>query len=171
MECPVCHYNEIQKGTKICPECGANLEAFQTIEKIKKCKKTGNIFLIILSILSAIFLVACILIYVSFSNKVKTVENESVLAKTEINKLTTQIDQKNTEISALNIKVSKQEIKIVQETQKLKNKVHVVINNETLSKIAELYFGSGDMYPKLACDNDIIDPDFILTGQKIYIYY
>lgn len=170
MECLVCHYKEIQEGTKKCPECGADLEAFQTIEKIKKSKKKGNIFLIILGILSVIFLIACILIYFSFNDKVKTAENETLQANTEINKLTTQIDQKNSEISTLNEKISTIQTKVT-ETEKVKNKVHIVSNNETLSIIAKKYFGHQDMYPKLACDNDLIDPDFILTGQKIYIYY
>lgn len=170
MKCPVCNYNEIKEGTKMCPECGTDLEAFQTIEKIKKCKKKGNLFLIILGILSAIFLVACILIYVSFNNKVKTAEDETLQANTEINKLTTQIDQKNSEISTLNEKISEIQAKVI-EAEKIENKVHIVGENETLSIIAKKYFGNEDMYPKLACDNDLIDPDFILTGQKIYIYY
>ena len=170
MKCPVCNYSEIQEGTRKCPECGADLEAFQTIEKIKKCKKKGNLFLIILGVLSVIFLVACILIYISFNNKVKTAEDETLQANTELNKLTTQIDQKSSEISALNEKISEIQAKVT-EVEKIENKIHIVEKNETLSIIAKKYFGSGDMYPKLACDNDLIDPDFILTGQKIYIYF
>jgi len=42
MECLICHYKEIPEGTTKCPECGADLEVFQTIEKIEKCKKKGN---------------------------------------------------------------------------------------------------------------------------------
>ena len=170
MECPVCHHKEILEGSKLCPNCGADLEAFQTIKKIKKCSKNGNIFLIILSIISIIFLVACILIYFSFNNKVKTAKNETLQAKTEINILTNQIDKNNTLIITLKENIKEIQTTVV-EAEKVKNKVHIVGNNETLSIIAQKYFGSGDMFPKLACDNDIIDPDFILTGQKIYIYY
>ena len=170
MKCPICNYSEIQEGTKKCPECGADLEAFQTIETIKKSKKKRNVFLIIFCALSAIFLIACILIYFSFNNKVKTAEDETLQANTEINKLTTQIDQSNSKIVALDKKVNELQTNIAK-TEKVKNTVHIVGENETLSIIAKKYFGHQDMYPKLACDNDLIDPDFILTGQKIYIYY
>ena len=121
MECPVCHYKEIQEGSKLCINCGADLEAFQTIEKIKKSRKKGSILSIILGILSAIFLIACIIIYLSFNNKVKTAENETLQAKSEINKLTTQIDQNNSKIASLSKKINELQTNVT-EAETLKNK-------------------------------------------------
>ncbi len=49
------------------------------------------------------------------------------------------------------------------------DRVVVVKKGDTLAKLAEIYLGNAGMYPVLAANNGITNPDLIEVGQKIVI--
>jgi nucleoid-associated protein YgaU len=46
---------------------------------------------------------------------------------------------------------------------------HVIKQGESLYSIAETYLGNGKLYPKIAADNGIEDPDIIIVGAELVI--
>jgi cell division protein FtsB len=46
---------------------------------------------------------------------------------------------------------------------------HTIQKGEYLIEIAEKYWGDGSFYMKLAADNCIEDPDFIIAGNELII--
>ncbi|MBC8489845.1 MAG: LysM peptidoglycan-binding domain-containing protein [Bacteroidetes bacterium] len=53
----------------------------------------------------------------------------------------------------------------------MKEKIYIVNEGETLFSIAKKIYGNGFKYVDLAKDNNIQDPDIIVVGQKLTIYY
>ena len=57
----------------------------------------------------------------------------------------------------------------VSELKKPSSITHVIKDGESLYHIAKNYLGNGDLYPKIAADNGIEDPDIIISGTELII--
>ncbi len=52
-----------------------------------------------------------------------------------------------------------------------REKTHIIQEGETLFNIAKKVYGNGYKYIDLAKDNNISDPNVIVVGQELIIYY
>lgn len=169
MDCPICDYKGLDADAKNCPSCNADLTAFLAIDAVeasmKKQKKTTLIF-IILFILAC---VACVVIYFLASTYGTAAEDADKLAACEAEIQTMKTE--NQQLKTLNAN-------LLEENKKLKGEIanapppqvdHMIREGETLYIIARNYLGNGDLYPKIAADNDIEKPDIIFAGDEIII--
>ena len=170
MECPVCHSSAITDETRTCPDCNADLEALQLTKKIEKTSKNRLNFGIIMAILTVIvivgWIVSCMIDWESDKEpKVSEVEEFSDL-RAELENARNSNTKLRVEIKELSEKLSNAEKAKVK-----KEKTHIVKEGETLFNIAKKVYGNGYKYNDLAKDNNISDPDKIVAGQKLIIYY
>ncbi|MCK4569325.1 MAG: LysM peptidoglycan-binding domain-containing protein [Bacteroidales bacterium] len=169
MDCPICNYKGLDVDATNCPSCNADLSAFLAIDAVetsmKKQKRTTLIF-IILFILACM---ACVVIYFLASTYGTAAEDADKLAtyETEIQAMKTE----NQQLKTLNANLLEENKKLKEEIEKAPSAQvkHMIRYGETLYIIARNYLGNGDLYPKIAADNDIENPDFIIAGAEIII--
>lgn len=168
MDCPVCNSSGIADESKKCPQCSADFEALQLTKQIEKTSKSRLLFGWIAALLCLIVLV--ILIVVLLMPKVdKPPEKDTqefTQLKTELNVLKKQNESLLTKNKELITQLDTKE-----KVQAKREKVYVVEAGETLFSIARKVLGNGYKYPDIAKDNNISDPDILITGQKLVIYY
>lgn len=171
MECPVCHSSGISDETKACPQCDADLEAFQLLKKIEKTSKNRLIFGSIAAVLFIILLVVWIIIYAFYSEShEKKVDGYTTEEVTELKANLSKAEKQNNDLKATNKELLEKLAK-ENETKAVKEDIYIVNEGETLFSIAKKIYGDGFKYVDLAKDNNIEDPDIIVVGQKLTIYH
>ncbi len=171
MECPVCNTSGLPEDAESCKNCGSDLEALQLTKMIKKSGKGRLVFSYIASALFLIVLFIWILncIFHWYSNE----ESESKSVDTELNTLNQQLEQEKKLNAQLQLKIKDLNADLDNKVQiKTKNeKQWVVKEGESLFYIASKVYGNGFKYGIIAEDNNIEDPNIIMVGQKLIIYY
>jgi nucleoid-associated protein YgaU len=171
MECPVCHTDGLADDAVTCPHCHSDLEAFRLSGEIYKTSKNRLIFGYIASALFIIALIAWILTCLgSFNNEKKTDESIAKEEVTRLQKEVTQLKKSNETLVIENNKLTNKVNAKVKEEAK-KESTYVVSEGETLYRIARKVYGNGYKYNEIARDNNIENPDLIVVGQKLIIYY
>ena len=171
MECPVCNTSGLPEDAQSCKNCGSDLEALQLTKMIKKSGKSRLVFGYIASALFLIVLFIWILncIFHWYSNE----ETEAKSPDSELTALTQQLDQEKKLNAQLQLKVKDLNADLNKKVQiETKNeKEWVVKEGESLFYIARKVYGNGFKYGVIAEDNNIEDPNIIVVGQKLIIYY
>ena len=169
MDCPVCNSSGIPDESKKCPHCNADFEAFQLTKKLEQTGKNRLLFGWIATILLFLVLIALVAFFMITpkADQLSEQETEEIsLLKADIDKVKKQNESlltKNNELAAqLNMKV---------EEKGKREKIYVVEAGESLFTIARKVLGNGYKYEDIAKDNNISDPDILITGQKLVIYY
>lgn len=169
MDCPVCNSSGIADESKKCPHCNADLEALLLTKKIEQTGKNRLLFGWIAAILFFLVLIAFIVFFMikpKSDQPSKKQTQEITLLKAEIDKVKKQNEtllSKNNELTAQLNKKTEEKTK--------REKIYVVEAGETLFTIARKVLGNGYKYEDIAKDNNISDPDILITGQKLVIYY
>jgi cell division protein FtsL len=154
---------------KTCPQCNADLEAFQLVENVDKKSKNRRILAIIMSVLF-LAIVLVLLFTVVFVNKDSKPDQDYA---TQIDKMQTEMQNLKSENQKLiaEKKDLENQIKSEEAAQEQRTRTYVVSEGETLYSIARKVYGNGFKYVDLAKDNNISNPDNIFEGQKLIIYY
>jgi len=171
MECSVCHADGLAEDALKCTHCQSDLEAFKLSNEIHKTSKNRLIFGYIISALFIIVLIAWILTCLGkFGQSPKTDES---IVKDEVERLQKEVaelkKQNETLVVRNNVLTGKVNAKIEEEDRK--ESTYVVCEGETLFGIAKKIYGNGYKYKDIAKDNNIENPDMIVAGQKLIIYY
>lgn len=171
MECPVCHSSGISDETKACPQCDADLEAFQLTKKIEKTSKNRLIFGSIAAALFIILLVVWVVIFAFHSEShEKKAEGYTTEEVTTLKANLSKAEKQNNDLKSYNKELLEKLAK-ANDAKAMKEKIYIVNEGETLFSIAKKIYGNGFKYVDLAKDNNIQDPDIIVVGQKLTIYY
>lgn len=169
MNCPICDYKGIEKNAEKCPSCHADLSAYHALDSLEasfsRQKRKTQLFILLFVIAFiasiAIFIVLC-LFGPDEDKQVKSVEQPEMHAlKSENEQLTANYNTVLEEKAAL-----EKELQVAKQNQYT---THTIQRGEYLIEIAEKYWGDGSFYKKLAADNCIEDPDFIIAGDKLII--
>ena len=170
MECPVCHSSAITDETRTCPDCNADLEALQLTKKIERTSKNRLNFGIITLIILIIVVIAWIL---SCTINREPEKEPKVSEVEEFSDLKTELENVKNDNIKLKVKI-KELSENLADTEKAnvkREKTHIIQEGETLFNIAKKVYGNGYKYIDLAKDNNISDPDLIVVGQELIIYY
>ena len=171
MECPVCNTSGLAENTKVCSHCNSDLEAFQLTQKIEKSNKNRLTFGIIAASLFVILLIVWIISLAMQSNSGG--EDSKVTEVQEFSGINTELENIKNE----NIKLKTENKELSQRLTEAtapkprQEETYVVKEGETLFLIARKIYGNGLKYVDLAKDNNIQEPDKLLAGQELIIYY
>lgn len=169
MDCPVCNSSGVTDESKKCPHCNADLEAFQLTRKIEKSSKNNLLF----GWIAAILFFCALIVLIVFFVMTPTANQPSEKDSQELTQLKTELDKTQKQNEALLIKnkelTSQMDKKVEEKTKR--EKIYVVKAGESLFTIARKVLGNGYKYTDIAKDNNISDPDILITGQKLVIYY
>ena len=170
MDCPICDYKNLGADKTNCPSCNTDLTAYHALDAVeasmkkqKRCKFT----FIILFILA---LLGCVAIYFILSSAGPTKENKDNLVKceNELQSLKAENEQLRSTIADLQHENAK--LMEAKNQQPVSTQLtHVINEGETLFFIARTYLGNGSLYPRIAADNNIENPDLIFTGATLII--
>lgn len=169
MDCPVCNSSGISDESKKCPQCDADFEAFQLINKIEQSSKKRLLFGWIATILCFLLLVAFVVFLINTPKADEVQEQDSMelsLLKSDLDKAQKHSEDLLNQNTELKVRLNKK----AEESAK-QEKVYIVESGETLFIIARKVLGNGYKYTDIAKDNNISNPDIITTGQKLVIYY
>lgn len=170
MNCPVCKTSDLSDDIKTCPQCQSDLEAFQITKAMDRSNKNRLTFGILASILFVTVLI--LWIFTGFTGKAKSIVNEEV-QQAESHLLSAQVEQlqsENTQLKSENSKLQGKLSTTVEEKKK-REKIYVVKSGESMYSVARKVYGNGYKYVDLAKDNNIENPDQLIAGQKLVIYY
>jgi len=170
MECPVCKSTGINEEAKTCPNCNADLESFKLLKKIEKSSKNRKNTIILLVII-VVLAIAAILLVLFLPSGQTVSKDEKIQMEQQIKNLKNENIQLTSQIADLNKQKETLKIETLQSKQKCEEVTYTVRWGETLYLIAESFYGDGLKYPKIAKDNNIKDPDFILEGQILKIVF
>lgn len=171
MKCPVCSVPEIPDDANQCPQCLSDLQAFHTVDNLEKSNKSR----LLLAIISSTLFVVVLLVWVfTFINKPEDPKkNEVVVDSNEVEQ--NKVDNENLAASINSLKSENAQLKERLKALAIKNtrreKEYMVLNGETLYGISRKVYGNGYKYIDLAKDNNIQEPDKLMAGQKLVIYY
>jgi len=170
MNCPICDYKGLGEDAMNCPSCNADLSAFRALDDVElsmqKQKKRTLLFII----LFFLAFMGCFVVYFIMSSTEPAKEDNYELAVSE-----TQLEYiraENEQLKSTNEALLAEQKELRQELTELKKPVsvtHVVKDGESLYYIARIYLGNGELYPKIAEDNGIENPDIIITGTELII--
>jgi nucleoid-associated protein YgaU len=170
MNCPICDYKGLADDAEQCPSCNADLSIYRALDAVeasmKRQKKKAMLFLIlfIAALIASIgiFVVLCILGPHETDEGLK----EGDLAAIEM--LKADNDQLKGQLA--NLEASNDELAAqLEEARKNQLIIHEIQEGEYLFYIARKYLGDGKLYPRIAADNCLDDPDLILAGEKLKI--
>ncbi|MCF8378285.1 MAG: LysM peptidoglycan-binding domain-containing protein [Bacteroidales bacterium] len=170
MNCPVCGKSGLTDDHKLCPECHSDLEAFHLTQSIEKAGKRRLNYGIVFTIL---FIAAIAMWFLKGTSGNADTEAIDPNVNTEISNENVAHEQTNAE----NVRLAKENqelkarLKTFAEQTKKREKTYVVKEGESLYSIARKVYGNGYRYVDLAKDNKIENPDQLITGQKLIIYY
>jgi len=170
MNCPICDYKDLGDDAMNCPSCNADLSAYRALDDVEvsfqKQKKRTLLFIILFFIAFMACFAIYFILYTSGSDK--ETDQKLVTYEAEIQAITAENQQLRSANMALKEENTKlQEVK--EEQAAPKQLTHVVNDGESLYFIAQKYLGNGDLYPRIAADNGIEDPDLIITGAELTI--
>jgi cell division protein FtsB len=169
MNCPLCDYKGLAGDALNCPSCNADLTVYRSLDDVERAMEKQKKLKLLFIILFLAALIACVAIYfllppgedAATKEMTEQTQAEDQALKAENEKLNAEIITLQSEISRLG-----SELEAAKEKQLT---THEIIWGETLYGIAEEYYGNGGKYPKLAADNCIEDPDFIIAGTELFI--
>lgn len=184
MKCPICQTTGLASEINECPNCQADLQAYRLLWSLKKKLKYGIGLLIFLFVLALLFCLAWLFApiegndFKSDENReqpeneilVFTAENERLIKS--LNDSEAIIKHQDSVISHLEGELSQMKESASAEGAISKElfQVHIVKKGETLFEIAEVFYGDGFNYKRIAKDNSLSNPDIILTGQRLKVY-
>lgn len=168
MNCPVCNSSGIAENAKKCPQCSADFEALQLMKQIEQTSKTRLMF----GWIAAILFLIVLGIFIIFMMKSET-DQPSEKETQELSQLKTDLDNVKKENESLLMKNNEltAQLNKKNEEKAKREKIYVVQAGETLFSIARKVLGNGYKYADIAKDNNISDPDILITGQKLVIYF
>jgi LysM repeat protein len=169
MDCPVCNSSGISDESKKCPQCNADFEALQLTKKIEQSGKNRLLF----GWIAMILFVIAVFVLIVFFLKTPKANLPSEQETQELTQLKTElaISQKQNESLLIKNKELTEKLNKKVEEKAKREETYVVKAGETLFSIARKVLGNGYKYPDIAKDNNISDPDILITGQKLIIYY
>jgi len=171
MKCPVCSSSGIPDDENQCPECLSDLEAFYLSGKIEKSNKSIKVVAIVSSLLFLIILIFWIFTFLTEKGDSKSTEvamesNEVAELKLNLDKVIVDNDALKKENAEL-----KERLKTLAVEKPKRKKEYKVLDGETLYSISRKVYGNGYKYIDLAKDNNIQEPDKLVAGQILIIYY
>lgn len=167
MQCPVCNKSGIPDGVVSCPECHSDLQSLNLLDQIGKIHKNR----LYLSVTLAILLIAVVIVWIITGPGVKSSEiSASPPAGSAASADQALVQDLRAEIATLKVNNEKLSDELAQLKTK-KETEYMVKEGESLFMIARKIYGNGFKYTEIATANNISDPDRILTGQKLKIYY
>ena len=170
MNCPVCASSGISDDQKLCPECQSDLEAFQLTRSVEKSSKWRLNYGVLFTIL---FLIAIVLWFFKGTSGNAEAQEQEQGSQTEFNTTKMALEKANSENS--NLKKENEQLTArlatFAEQSKKREKIYMVQEGESLYSIARKVYGNGYKYVDLAKDNKIENPDQLIIGQKLVIYY
>jgi cell division protein FtsB len=168
MTCPVCQSSGLPDDVKKCPQCDSDLEAFHMTRKMEGVSRNRLSFAVVASLLFIVVVILWLITGMSGKTSDEPPPETADIAaqKEEMKKMSNR--------NAVLIKENedlKTQIANMKTEKKNRKKEYVVREGETLFGIARRVYGNGFKYVDLARDNNIEEPEKILTGQKLIIYY
>ncbi len=169
MNCPLCEYKGLADDAINCPSCHADLSVYLALDAVElsmqKQKKRTLLFII----LFFLAFLACFVIYFIFATAPADDKSaESAVYETQLKAMQDKNEQLSTANEALQSENAKlKEVK--EEAASPKQLTHVIKDGESLYFIAKKYLGNGNLYPGIATDNGIENPDIIITGTTLII--
>ncbi len=170
MNCPICDYKGLGEDAMNCPSCNADLSAYRALDDVElsmqKQKKRTLLFII----LFFLAFMGCFVVYFIMSSAEPEKKENSDLASYE-----TQLEferEENKQLKTTNETLLAEQKELRQTITELKKPVsvtHVVKDGESLYFIARIYLGNGELYPKIAEDNGLENPDIIIAGTELII--
>ena len=158
MKCPVCDHELIEPLPSICPHCGADLSLNASLRQL--CRDVKRNYRLWLSGV-IVLLVAIILLLIfrapSPCPPLAQGNDSLTLLKGQIAVLHDSLAWYRDKFASLPSNVEK----VAGE--------YVVQTGDNLWLIAQKLLGDGNLYPKIASDNQISDPSLIRVGQKIVV--
>jgi hypothetical protein len=171
MNCPICNFGEITETTMVCPRCNSDLEAILVTRKIGRKSMSLLIFGIIVSALAFVCLVFLIIGIINKGDLTKksiiTMTPEEVTA---IKGDMENIRAVNSELQIINTDLLSK-LSAMEKANTKREQIYLVQEGESLFIIARKVLGNGYKYIDIARDNNIPDPDKLIAGQKLIIYY
>ena len=169
MNCPICDYKGIEKNAEKCPSCHADLSAYRALDSLEasfnrqKRKTQLFILLFVIALIAsiAIFIVLCLFGPDETEQSEAAEQPEMQTLKSENEQLSANYNKLLEEKESL-----EKELQLAKQNQYIS---HTIQKGEYLIEIAEKYWGDGSFYMKLAADNCIEDPDFIIAGNELII--
>lgn len=169
MDCPVCNSSGIADESKKCPHCSADFEAFQLTKKIEQSSKNRLLFGWIATVLFFLVVLALVVFYIKPPRANQPLQ-EDTQQLTQLKSDIDQLQKQNQSLQVKNKELTDQLNEKVKENVK-REQTYVVASGETLFSIARKVLGNGYKYLDIAKDNNINNPDILITGQKLVIYY
>ena len=171
MKCPVCSSSGIPDDVNQCPKCLSDLEAFQLTGQIQKSNKRRSNIAIIASVLFLIVLLAWLFSSFFVSEDIKstgviTESNETLKMRTDYDKAITDNNLLKKENEEL-----KERLKTIAVEKANRIKEYKVSSGETLYSISRKVYGNGYKYVDLVKNNNIQEPNKLIAGQTLIIYY
>jgi hypothetical protein len=167
MNCPICHFSELNDNDSSCPQCNTDLELLKqirlTASKVKRQTiiliSFGSVFLLATLILSLILIT---------SDEVAIPENPEI--KMLIAENMTLKESAKVLGDSLAGYVKQSQSMVSQETDTEKFIEYTVQEGDNLWTIAHKNYGDGNKYIKIVRDNKLTSPDKITKGTVLKIY-
>jgi len=169
MDCPLCNYKGLGEDAHNCPSCNADLSVFLALDAVEASMQKQKKRTLLFIILFFLAFMACFVIYFIFATGPDRENDEKLLVCTaELGVLEAENQELKASISTLEAEnVKLKEVKEAEATPK--PITHIVKEGESLYFIAQKHLGNGELYPRIASDNGITDPDIIITGTELII--
>ncbi len=169
MDCPICDYKGLAEDAHNCPSCNAELSVFQALDSVEKSMQKQKERTLLFIILFFLAFLACFVIYFIFISGTDKETDAKLLASTAELQILKAENQK-LKASITSLEAEQTRLKEEKEEEVISKPItHVIKEGESLYIIARNYLGNGDLYPKIAADNGISDPDIIISGTELII--
>jgi len=170
MDCPICEYKGLEDDAMKCPACNADVSAYRALDAVEasfqKQKKRTLLFII----LFFIAMMGCFAIYVICCINNNAEEEKAKLAVSEAAMETLSTENQQLKATVENLQAENKQLQETAVKQPKQREVtHLIKSGETLFSITKKYLGNGWLYPELASENGITDPDYITPGQILVI--
>ncbi len=159
LNCPVCNTAGLADYTKnevVCHQCNSNLKAFLLLNSISESEKGKfrTYVLLGLSLLTILFLG----LFVKSNNEKKEIFATNIILNNRISNL------KSEKVVLEKPKENQKKIEIKEITVK-----YIVKKGDYPYKIAQFFYGDGNMYKQIETDNELEQPYTLKVGQILLI--
>lgn len=157
--CPICNkagLSDYKKTEVVCPQCNSDLKPFMLLENVSKSQTPKRTYLIIacVSLLSIIFL--GMLLKTNSVKQQLVVENEILTDSLEI----IQGQLISTRLPEYGQSKGEEQIITLE---------YVVKKGDYPYKIAQFFYGDGNLYKQIEADNNLVQPYTLKVGQVLEI--